>query len=402
MTSGRRVGIAVTVVLAAVLVACGAPPMPAAEPIENTSLTFPTLPPLPPDSADDSLTDTGSAASATTGGPVATEPAFPDGEWVDITANLVGLESDCGNVSFVVGHPELDQVIVGIALFGLWALAPESNGWLPLGTGSGSDRIENRTGAVVFDPADPKRFWESGIYSSGAFETQDGGATFRQLGSVEHTDAVSVDFTDPERSTLLAGGHERTALYLSTDGGATWRDIGPNLPADAGFSSYPAVIGADSFLVGTSSSDNAGIFRSSDTGATWTKVFDAPVHGTPMIDGATISWLTTDGWLAVSRDGGDTFERAESPTTETGRGRPTLLRLPDGSLAAVGERSIVVSADLGATWREIGPPLPYEPVGLAYSAARATFYVWTSSCNVGGANPVAERGIMQYQISDVG
>ena len=402
MTSGRRFETVVTVVLGAVLVACGGPPMPAAEPIENTSLTLSTLAPRPSDSADDSSTDDGAEASPTTGGPVATGPAIPDGEWVDITANLVGLESDCGNVGLVVGHPELDQVIVSIALFGLWSLAPESNGWLPLGTGSGSDRIENRTGAVVFDPADPQRFWESGVYAFGAFETRDGGATFRQLGSVEHTDAVSVDFTDPERSTLLAGGHERTALYLSTDGGETWLDIGPNLPADAGFTSFPAVIDANTFLVGTSSSDNAGIFRSSDAGATWTKVFDAPMHGTPVIDDGTISWLTTDGWLAVSRDGGDTFERAESPTTETGRGRPTLLRLPDGSLAAVGERSIVVSADLGATWREIGPPLPYEPLGVAYSAARSTFYVWTASCNVGGANPVTERGIMQYEIGSDG
>ena len=370
--------------------------MPAAQPVDSTSLAFPTLPVQPAAPTDGSSPgDSEEEPPFTFETTATTAPDVSAGDWLDITGNLVGLESECGNVSFVSAHPTLDQVIVGIGLHGLWSLAPEANGWLPLGTGDGSDEITNRMGAAAYDPEDPFRFWESGYYAFGVFETRDGGATFSQLGSVDHIDVVSVDFADPQRSTLLAGGHERTALFLSTDGGDNWLDIGPNLPPDVGFASNPAVIDANTFLLGTSNADNAGLFRSVDAGATWTKVFDAPMHGTPVIEGDTIAWLTTGGTLAVSTDGGATFEQAAGATAA---GRPSLVRLPDGRLAALGERSIVISADLGATWREVGPPLPYEPRGLAYSAERSSFYIWQFSCNPTGGNPVPAQGIMQLEV----
>ena len=95
---------------------------------------------------------------------------------------------------------------------------------------------------MVYDPEHPGTFWESGIYNGGGvYKTSDNGKTFEQLGDLTHTDSVSVDFSDPQRKTLLAGPHEMNSkLYRSTDGGRTWKDIGASLPSSAGYCRRPA------------------------------------------------------------------------------------------------------------------------------------------------------------------
>ena len=88
---------------------------------------------------------------------------------------------------------------------------------------------------------------------SGVYRTDDRGASFHALGDVTHVDHVSVDFADPQRQTMLAGGHESSSLWLSTDGGDTWRDVGVGLPDDVGFASSPHIVDATTFLLGTNS-----------------------------------------------------------------------------------------------------------------------------------------------------
>ena len=92
-------------------------------------------------------------------------------------------------------------------------------------------------------------------------------------GMVTHNDSVSVDFTDPQRQTLLAGTHEQSGhLFLSTNGGAMWTDIGPKLPAGTGFSSQALVIDAKTYLLGAYTYSNSGrglgVFRTIDGGQT--------------------------------------------------------------------------------------------------------------------------------------
>jgi photosystem II stability/assembly factor-like uncharacterized protein len=202
--------------------------------------------------------------------------------------------------------------------------------------------------------------------------------------------------TDPGRATMLAGGHERTALYRSTDGGESWVDVAEALPSGAGYTSYPLVLDADTFLVGTNTGDAPGIFRSTDGGATWTRVVDRAVHGAPAVDGGTIAWLTVDGALLVSDDGGRSFTAGESAT---GGRRPSIVQLPGERLAAIGDGTVVVSGDLGSTWEPVGPELPFEPVGLTFSAERSAFYIWFFTCNSPeDGNPVPERAIMQLEV----
>src|SRR5581483_11231730 len=133
----------------------------------------------------------------------------PGGAWTTAAGNLVGLQAECGNMSKLAVHPDEDMLIAGIAQKGLWATTDGGKSWKALGTSG--DPITNRTSAIVFDPANSKHWWESGIYNgSGVYFTSDDGASFHALGNAAHIDLVTIDFTDPDRKTLLGGGHEQS------------------------------------------------------------------------------------------------------------------------------------------------------------------------------------------------
>src|SRR5262245_20230973 len=58
--------------------------------------------------------------------------------WVPAVGNLEGLESECGNLSELSIRPDRDEIIVGVALAGLWASVDGGATWDPLGQGEGS------------------------------------------------------------------------------------------------------------------------------------------------------------------------------------------------------------------------------------------------------------------------
>lgn len=181
---------------------------------------------------------------------LAPPPAFQAGAWVNATGNLAKMPSECGNLTILSAVPGSDVIIAGIARRGLWA--NKSGGtWAHLGDGEGSATITNRPSWITYDPRNPSVFWESGIYNGGGiYQTTNGGHTFQQLGSLSHNDYVSVDFRDPERRTLLAGGHEQSrTVHVSVNGGQDWTNVGVNLPAGTNFSSSPLTINSQTYLV---------------------------------------------------------------------------------------------------------------------------------------------------------
>ena len=132
-------------------------------------------------------------------------------QWVNVTGNLADMPSECGNLCLLSVVPGQDKIIAGIAQRGLWQTTDGGTTWTPLGQGAGSDAIVNRPSRILYDPANADVFWESGIYNrSGVYHTTNGGQTFRHLEKITHNDDVSIDFADPRRRTLVAGGHEQS------------------------------------------------------------------------------------------------------------------------------------------------------------------------------------------------
>lgn len=323
--------------------------------------------------------------ASTGSGPVVPDCSEPPGPapsaaWENVTGNLANMPSECGNLTIVVATPCSSQVVAGVALKGLWATTNGGEAWDALGSGQGSAVITNRPSAIVHDPEHEDAFWVSGIYNGpGIFKSDDVGVTFEQLGDIGHNDLVSVDFGDPERKTLLAGGHEqKQTLYRSTDGGQSWTNVGDNLPEAAHFSSYPLVIDAQTHLVGACGwgDGTCGIWRTADGGASWTQVSDLPAQAAPLwaSDGA-IYWPLNDGTLAKSTDNGASFTRLSTSLAPV-----TPVELPDGRLVSFREGSLAISSDGGESWSPIGEPLPVSPAGLTYSAQTLSFYVWHWDC----------------------
>jgi hypothetical protein len=324
------------------------------------------------------------------------------GEWTSVTANLEGISSECGNLSQVVADPNSDRLIAGVALQGLWALDGESSTWSPLGQGQGSDEITNRTTSIVWDPEDPNTFWESGVYNGGGiYRTVDNGETFQLLGDISHIDLVSIDFTDPQRRTLVAGTHEQPVVEASMDSGNTWTVISQALTGDVGYASWPLVIDSLTYLLGTTRGAGAGIFRTTDGGSTWTQVGQTGVVGQPLVDRSdeSIYWLLEGGQGMVrSDDDGLTWSPltlGPSSTLST-----SISQLPDGRVITIGNGSLITSADRGESWQRLGPPLPYDANGFTYSTARDAVYIWRWECVAEGEHLIPADAIMHLALDE--
>jgi photosystem II stability/assembly factor-like uncharacterized protein len=304
-------------------------------------------------------------------------------EWIDVTANLAGMKSECGNLCLLSVVPGQDKIIAGIAKRGLWQTTDGGTTWTQMGQGAGSDTIVNRPSEILYDPKDTKTFWESGIYnSSGVYRTDDGGQTFKHLGSARHNDYVSVNFADPQRRMLLAGGHEQSRMiWKSLDGGTTWTNIGVNLPEGTKFTTHPMFIGANTYIVNCSGwgKGTGGVFRTTDGGASWTQVSTNEAKEVPLraSDGSLYWLLMADRGLIRSTDDGKTW------TQVCGGGvlkASRLIELPEGKLVATAGKSIKISSDHGATWTAILSPTPAQPAGIVYAPARQSFYIWYWDC----------------------
>ena len=301
--------------------------------------------------------------------------------WVNVTGNLANMASECGNLTMLSAVPGNDTVIAGVALKGLWAnSAGTGTAWAHLGSGAGSDAITNRPSWIVYDPVQVGVFWESGIYNGGGvYKTIDNGATFQRLGSISHNDYVSVDFGDPNRQTLLAGGHEQSqTVYRSTDGGKTWTNIGVSIPANTKFSTNPLVINAQTYVVNLSGygSASAGIVRTTNGGASWQQVSTLEPAGSPPLvaSNGTIYWSHWNN-LLKSTDAGSTWSQVGSNLQPV---RP--IELPDGRLLSVSANNLVTSADAGSTWTPVGPALPFTPAGVIYSPSRKAVFISHWDC----------------------
>jgi photosystem II stability/assembly factor-like uncharacterized protein len=308
--------------------------------------------------------------------------------WTNVTSNLITDAAGGGDVSIVAARPDNGRIIVGIGKKGLWATDDSGKTWVHLGSGAGSAVIDHGPTAIVFDPMNPDTFWESGIYGTtgGIFKTTDNGVTFKRLGNISHNDLVTVDFTDPDRKTLLAGAHETTRkLYISKDGGNTWNDIGMNLPADSNFSSAPQIIDTQTFLLGSCgyAMGACGVFRSTDGGTSWTRAATQGAVNRVLWTSKKAFWweLIYDKGVITSPDGMTWTQTASGPVQNMSG---PLTELPDGRVVALGKTHLLATTD-GKSWKEIGDPLPFPGMncgtyGFAYSAATKTFFINHNDC----------------------
>ena len=128
--------------------------------------------------------------------------------------------------------------------------------------------------------------WSSGG-ERGIYKTTDGGKTWKQVLNVsEHTGFSDVHLDPRDPNVVYASAHQRqrkvytyigggpeSALYKSTDGGATWNKIMSGLPSGdlgrIGITISP--VNPDLLYCIVEAREGGGVYKSTDRGASWTK-----------------------------------------------------------------------------------------------------------------------------------
>ena len=201
-----------------------------------------------------------------------------------------------GRVSDVAVHPTDKKIwYVATASGGLWKTANAGTTFTPVFDDQGSYSI----GVVVIDPRNPNVVWagtgennvqRSVSYGDGVYRSIDGGRSWQNLGlkQSEHVGKILIDPRNSDvvyvaaQGPLYQNGGDR-GLYKSTDGGKTWNKVldggewggvadvvmDPRNPDVLLASTWQRARRQWGYIAGGPTS---GLHRSTDGGATWTKV----------------------------------------------------------------------------------------------------------------------------------
>ena len=209
----------------------------------------------------------------------------------------------------------------------------------------------------------------------GLAKTTDGGVTWRYLSDAWTSQSVSAITVNPNASTEVYVGTGRddygpygVGLYRSLDGGATWsspmgsaqfagtsiRTIAIDPNAGAGL--------AATVYVANGRSNSSGLWRSTNSGATWARLRQGPPpsvdHGIydVAIDASkrpSALYITEDDGTFKSTDSGTTWTRIHSVLA----GSWNRLSVVNSTLYLLGpgdpDHNLYKSMDRGATWIQI-------------------------------------------------
>jgi photosystem II stability/assembly factor-like uncharacterized protein len=226
----------------------------------------------------------------------------------------------------------LRTAFLGVILFAAATLDVRqalAAGWTAINNGLPS--LSVGVVGLAVDPSAPGTVYAQttgnigGIATSGLFKTTDGAATWRQLGSIE---SVRCFVIDPFKSSTLYAGTDQ-GVAKSTNGGESWTDASTNLP-----SGTIVRLVIDPITPGTlyalSNSPVSGpgqtgpvttLFKTTDSGASW-RAIDTGLAGN--------AYVTV---LAISRSNPPAvYIFAPTPFVPPGNPQPSggLLRSVDG------------------------------------------------------------------------
>lgn len=262
---------------------------------------------------------------------------------------------------------------------------------------------------IVIDPSNSQvvyvavlgNLWDAGG-ERGLYKTEDGGKSWQRVLHVDDNTGIADVEMDPHSPrTLFAAAYERrrtvygfngggpsSALYKSTDGGASWQKLHRGLPYEnggetgrIGVSIYPRnpqiVYARVEYASAGTANDRGGVYRSTDGGLTWEKrsSLDPRPSYFPQIlvdpNNYLRVWLPGGG-LAHSDDGGKTFEPDPSKQglQTIHADFHTVWIDPDDSnyMIAGSDGGVYTSHNAGDTWDYINT----IPVGQVYAVATDT------------------------------
>ena len=201
-------------------------------------------------------------------------------------------------------------------------------------------KTSEHIGKIIVDPRNPDVVYASAqgpLWAPGGerglYKTTDGGKTWKAVLTVSENTGVSDIWMDPRSSnvlyatsyqrrrhvwTLLNGGPE-SAIWKSTDAGATWRKLDKGIPkvdlGRIGLAVSPANPDVIYAIIEAADAKDKGSYRSNDRGESWTRLADY-VSGSPQYyqelipDPKNVDRVySMDVFNMVTEDGGKTWKR---------------------------------------------------------------------------------------------
>jgi hypothetical protein len=281
--------------------------------------------------------------------------------WTDISTTLVqakGMTFPGGiaNCSGVCVNRLNGDVVVKFIDNGIWKSADKGTTWARIDNNTTGGRCESGW-ALQTDQNNPARIASFSLDGTSGYTTD--GTTWKKINSSSAAgrgfDFGSVDWATTDAKVMLASAHESNGkISMSTDGGTTWSILSVtfnNSNPNSGTTSMLGVMDANTFIY----SSGSGIQRSTDLGATWTKVSTANPQTRVAVLFKGKQYLGTATGLLVSIDKGATWQ---TQGTSMNFYQGPFFGADENTMVVVGTQGFYRTADAGSTWTKLAgiPP----------------------------------------------
>ncbi len=225
-------------------------------------------------------------------------------------------------VAIAVNPFNHSEYFVGSGHGSLWKTVNNGITFTPVFDHEGAYAI----GAIAIDPTNPNVIWvgtgendnqNNVIYGDGVYKSEDGGKTWKDMGikNSQQIGGIVVDPKNPNTVYVAAYGSLRTpggdrGIFKTTDGGKTWKNVlfiskytgCYEIHMDSRYDNLLYAVAHQrmrNLYTGVSGGPESGIYRSTDAGATWTKMTQGLPTGDVGRIGLAISPVNPDVLFAI-------------------------------------------------------------------------------------------------------
>ncbi len=280
---------------------------------------------------------------------------------------------------------------------------------------------------IVIDPRDDRVVWvaaQGPLWKNGGerglYRTTDGGATWKAVLTISPRTGVTDVVLDPRNPdvvyaaayqrqrhvwSLVDGGPE-SAIYKSTDGGATWRKLTNGLPKDVDLGRIGLAVAPSDvdvvYAIIEAAEGKGGFFRSTDRGETWEKRSDymprSPQYYNEIFcdpkDANRV--YAMDTFMHVTEDGGKTWSKVPENHKHVDNHALWIDPRDTRHLRAGCDGGLYESWDRGRTWRFFANLPVTQFYRVAVDTSRPFYSVY------GGTQDNATLGGPSRTVNDTG